>query len=47
MDFVEYLSQKKFQRYDYRSSSHFSGDVNDKSVSVYDYEHSKYFNYAI
>jgi len=41
------LSRGSFQGYDYDTGSHFSGTVNGRAVSLYDYERGGYFNYAI
>jgi hypothetical protein len=41
------LSNTRFSGYDYDSNGHFNGTVNGKSVSLYDYETSRHYNYAI
>ena len=38
---------QKFKGFDYDTSSHFSGNVSGKSISLYDYEAGQYFNYSL
>lgn len=41
------LIDKKFEGYDYDSQKHFSGSINGNSISFYDYETSKFYNYSV
>jgi hypothetical protein len=41
------LKDQKFDGYDYDTNSHFSGSVSGRSVSVFDYQDSRYYQYSI
>ena len=42
-----FLDATKFKGYDYGTSSPFYGEVTGKSIRVYDYRESSFFNYSI
>jgi hypothetical protein len=41
------LNASRFSGFDYDSQQHFTGNVNGRSVSLYDYETGRYYNYSI
>ena len=56
LDFFDYdnsshvqlkLDGKKFSGFDYHTNSHFSGTVSGSSISLYDYETGRYYNYSV
>ena len=56
LDFYDYDNSKhislkfndqRFEGYDYATQRHFSGTVSGNSISLYDYETNKYYNYSV
>jgi len=41
------MNGSEFQGYDYDSGKHLSATVSGNSISLYEYEYLKYFNYVI
>lgn len=44
---LELENNGKFKGYDFGTSSHFSGTVNGSSISFYDFQTGKFYNYSI
>ncbi|VEH83481.1 hypothetical protein [Erysipelothrix rhusiopathiae] len=40
-------SENKYSLYDFGSGYHFSGDVRNNLISLYDYETNEHYNYSI
>jgi hypothetical protein len=41
------LSGSQFSGYDYASGFHYSGNINGKSVTIYDHESGQHCHYAV
>ncbi|MEE9523468.1 MAG: hypothetical protein V3V59_01825 [Thermodesulfovibrionales bacterium] len=41
------IEESHFNGFDYDTSCHFSGDVNERSVTIFDYEQNTRFEYSI